>query len=202
MRARRGRAAASALVALVLTAGLAACTADPLAEQYRAGDNKGFIAAAGQQVVEIPQAERTAPVVFTGVSDTGETLTSDDYRGRVLVVNFWYASCGPCILEAPELEASYQDVADLEADFLGINTSDQAPTARSFAVDNGVSYPSLIATGDPELKLAFAAVTPINATPVTLVLDRDGRVAARIIGALTTSSILTTLVKDTLAESG
>lgn len=190
------------MLALSLTAALVACSPDPLAEQYRAGDNKGFIAATGQEVIEIPPAQRSAPLEFSGVSDTGKTLTSDDYRGRVLVVNFWYAGCGPCIVEAPELEESYQDVAELEADFLGVNTSDQAPTARSFAVDNGITYPSLISAGDAELKLAFAAATPLNATPVTLVVDRDGRVAARIIGALADSSILTTLVKDTLAENG
>ncbi|GAA1700041.1 TlpA disulfide reductase family protein [Microbacterium sediminicola] len=195
-----GRLAASALLVAGLI-GLAGCAADPLAEQYLAGDNKGFIAADGLQTVEIAVGERTDPIVFSGTSDTGTTLTSEDFAGQVLVVNFWYAACGPCIVEAPELEAAYQAVAGEEVSFLGINTSDSAATARSFAADNGVSYPSLIAAGDAELKLAFTAATPLNATPVTLVIDREGRVAARIIGSLADSSILTTLVRDTLAES-
>ena len=53
---------------------------------------------------------------------------------------------------------------------------------------------------DGQVKLAFAQLTPIQATPTTLVIDRDGRVAARIIGQLATASILSTLVADTLAE--
>jgi peroxiredoxin len=203
---RRGRGPASVALALsgllVLGGALAACTADPLAEQYRAGDNKGFIAADGLETVEIPPEQRSAPLEFTGVSDTGETITSEDFRGQVLVVNFWYAACGPCIVEAPELEAAYREVGGPDVAFLGINTADQAATARSFAKDNGISYPSLISVGDRELKLAFAEATPLNATPVTLVVDPDGRVAARVIGAVSDASILTTLVKDTLAENG
>lgn len=201
-RRARGTASVALLAALALGAVLAGCSPDPLAEQYRAGDNKGFIAADGLQTVDIPVAERTAPLEFTGTSDTGQTLSSEDYRGQVLVVNFWYAACGPCIVEAPELEAAYQEVAGPDVSFLGVNTSDQAPTARAFAQDNGITYPSLISVGDADLKLAFADATPLNATPVTLVVDREGRVAARIIGALAHSSILTTFVKDTLAENG
>ena len=117
-------------------------------------------------------------------------------------MNLWYANCAPCIVEAPELEAAYEEVGGPDVAFLGLNTSDQAPTARSFAEDNGISYPSLISVGDRELKLAFAEATPLNATPVTLVIDQEGRVAARVIGALSSSSILTTLVKETLAENG
>ncbi|MBD3754001.1 MAG: TlpA family protein disulfide reductase, partial [Micrococcales bacterium] len=141
------------------------------------GDNKGFIAQNGMEAVGIPVDQRSAPLNFSGVTDTGETVTSDDYRGQVLVVNFWYAACAPCVVEAPELEAAYAEVGGADVAFLGLNTSDEAPTARSFAKDNGISYPSLISVGDRELKLAFADATPLNATPVTLVIDREGRVA-------------------------
>lgn len=53
---------------------------------------------------------------------------------------------------------------------------------------------------DGRVKLAFAQVTPIQATPTTLVIDRQGRVAARIIGQLASASILSTLVSDALDE--
>ena len=86
-------------------------------------------------------------------------------------------------------------------EFLGINTYDQPATALAFARDNGVSYPSAMAVGDAELKLAFAEKTPINATPTTLVLDRQGRVAARVIGELPEASILEAMVRTVLAES-
>lgn len=194
------RRLSAALLAGALAAGLAACGNDPLAEQYRAGDNKGYIAANGFQTSEIPASERGEPVEFSGVLETGEQVSEADYAGRVLVVNFWYAACGPCIVEAPRLEEAYQSFAGQDVSFLGINTYDQPATAASFARDNGVSYPSVIAVNDGAVKLAFAEHAPLSATPVTLVLDRLGRVAARIIGELPDASILEAIVRDTLAE--
>ncbi|MDD7928078.1 MULTISPECIES: TlpA family protein disulfide reductase [Microbacterium] len=190
------------IAALLLTAiALTGCTSnDTLAEQYRDGNEKGYIAG-DFQVVEIPTADRGEPVVFEGVTETGETVSSDDYRGGVLVVNFWYAACGPCIVEAPLLEEVWQEYQDQGVAFLGVNTYDQPATALSFARDNNVTYPSVIDVNDGRVKLAFAQVTPIQATPTTLVLDRDGRVAARVIGQLASASILSTLVDDALAES-
>ena len=189
------------VVATVLTTVvLAGCTSnDGPAQQYREGNEKGYIAG-DFQVVEIPPADRGEPVVFEGVTETGETVSSDDYRGGVLVVNFWYAACGPCIVEAPLIEAVWQEYQDRGVAFLGVNTYDQPATALSFARDNNVTYPSVIDVNDGRVKLAFAQVTPIQATPTTVVLDQEGRVAARIIGQLASASILSTLVGDTLAE--
>ena len=198
---RRGQAAASALLVAGLIGGLAACTSDPLAEQYRAGDNKGFIAANGFQIVEIPEAERTEPVEFEGTTETGDELGSADVAGDVVVVNVWYAACGPCRAEAESLEEAYASFAGDAVSFIGINTSDAPETATAFAEEYGVTYPSLMAAQDGAVKLAFADKTPINATPTTLVLDKQGRVAARIIGQLESASILQTLVRDALGES-
>lgn len=197
---RTWRAAASLAVVAALTAGLAACTSDPLAEQYRAGDNKGYIAANGFQTKEIPVAERGEPVEFEGVTETGETVGSSDYAGGVLVVNFWYAACGPCRAEAPDLEEAYGTFADEDVAFLGINTQDSAEAAAAFAETYDVTYPSLITIDDRAVKLAFAERTPINATPTTLVLDGEGRVAARIIGQLPEASILETMIRTVLEE--
>lgn len=197
IHAGRTRIAVTVLLAASLLTGCAAD--DSLAQQYRDGNEKGYIAG-DFQVVEIPEPERGDPVVFEGVTETGDTVTSDDYRGGVLVVNLWYAACGPCIVEAPLLEEVWQDYQDQGVAFLGVNTYDQPATALSFARDNNITYPSVIDVNDGRVKLAFAQLTPIQATPTTLVIDRDGRVAARIIGQLATASILSTLVADTLAE--
>lgn len=200
-RGRPARAAASALLALALTAGLTACANDPLAEQYRAGDNKGFIAADGLQVQEIPAAERTEPIEFEAVLDDGTTATDADYAGDVVVVNFWYAACAPCRVEAAELAAAYEDLQGEDVAFLGVNLYDGAEASRAFAEKYGIAYPSALTTVDGSIKLAFAGQTPLNAVPVTLVLDREGRVAARIIGQLREASILETLVRDALEET-
>ncbi len=185
---------------MLLVASLTGCAAnDSLAQQYRDGNEKGYIAG-DFRVVEIPEAQRGDPVVFEGVTETGEPVSSDDYRGGVLVVNFWYAACGPCIAEAPLLEQVWQEYQDDGVAFLGVNTYDQPATALSFARDNNVTYPSVIDVNDGRVKLAFAQVTPIQATPTTLVVDRDGRVAARIIGQLSAASILSSLVGDAVSE--
>lgn len=196
--ARHGRWVAAVLLATALLTGCAAN--DSLAQQYRSGNEKGYISG-DFQVVEIPPSDRGEPVVFEGVTETGESVSSDDYRGGVLVVNFWYAACGPCIVEAPLLEKVWQNYRDQDVSFLGVNTYDQPATALSFARDNKVTYPSVIDVTDGAVKLAFAQVTPIQATPTTLVIDRQGRVAARIIGQLPSAPILSTLVADTLAEA-
>ncbi|MCK6067200.1 MULTISPECIES: TlpA family protein disulfide reductase [Microbacterium] len=195
---RRRLLAASLTAALAF--GLGACAADPLADQYRAGDNKGYIAANGFQTSEIPAADRGERVEFAGVTETGAEVSDADYAGQVLVVNFWYAACGPCIVEAPRLEEAYESFEGQDVAFLGVNTYDQAATAASFARDNGVSYPSVIDVNGGAVKLAFAEHAPLTATPVTLVLDKEGRVAARIIGELPEASILQTIVRDVLAE--
>ena len=189
-------------VALALAVTLAACTGggDDLADEYREGSGKGYIAG-NYDVVEIPAAERGAPVEFAGVTEHGDDVSNEDSAGDVLVVNFWYAACGPCIVEAPRLEAAYTSFEGQDVSFLGVNTYDQAETAASFARDNNVSYPSVIDVNSGSVKLAFADKTPINATPTTLVIDKQGRVAARIIGELQESSILETLVRDALAET-
>ncbi len=200
-RGARLRAAASALLVVGLIAGLAACTSDPLAEQYRSGDNKGFVAADGFRVVEIPAADRTEPVDFEGVLDTGGTTSSADYAGDVLVVNFWYAGCAPCRVEAPELAAVDAEFADQGVSFLGVNLYDGAAASQAFAEKYGVEYPSALATEDGSIKLAFAGETPLNAVPVTIVLDKQGRVAARLVGQIEEASILETIVRDALEES-
>lgn len=199
IRSPFAKRATAMLLAGGLLFSLAACANDPLADQYRAGDNKGYISGDGA-VQEIPADQRGEPVTFAATTETGEPVASEDYLGGVLVVNFWYAACGPCRAEAADLEKVYGEFAGQDVAFLGVNTIDSAAAAVAFANTYGISYPSAIASETPAIKLAFAEKTPISATPTTLVLDAEGRVAARIIGQID-PSILSTLVRDTLAET-
>lgn len=192
------------MTALVATAaisiGLIGCTAaEPMSERYQQGSERS--GTSDGRIVEIPIDERGAAVGFSGTTEYGDPVSSDDYAGQVYVVNFWYAACGPCIIEAPMLEEVWQSYQDEGVGFLGVNIYDQAATAVAFAEENGITYPSVIDVNDGRVKQAFAGVTPIQATPTTLVLDREGRVAARIIGQLESASILDTLVADALAET-
>jgi len=83
--------------------------------------------------------------------------------------------------------------------FVGVNVRDQAGTAQSFADAFGVTYPSFLDADGGEIQLAFAGEIAPDAVPTTLVLDRQGRIAARIVGRLD-KSILNTLISDAVAE--
>ena len=194
------RTIAAAVVALGLTAGITGCTPDPRAEEYRAGTNSGFVSGDGQ-ILEIAEDNRGEPIDFEGVLDTGETVTDEDYAGQVLVVNFWYAECGPCRVEAPILQEVYEEFDGEGATFLGVNTSNSAASSLAFAETFGITYPSALATVDSGIKQAFAGEAPLSATPVTLVLDTEGRVAARIVGPVVEASILRSIVADLLEEA-
>ncbi|GAA3593789.1 TlpA disulfide reductase family protein [Klugiella xanthotipulae] len=201
---RTSRGLRSAAVIAVMTAvslSLAGCGAgDSLAQQWNSGGDTGYIGGDGT-ITEIPEAQRGEPVVFAGTDEKGAAVSSEDFAGSVTVVNFWYAGCAPCRVEAPDLETVHTTFADQGVIFLGVNTRDQSDQAVQFADEFGVTYPSIMDTADNRsVQRAFAGSIPLNAVPTTLVLDTEGRVAVRILGQLQDASILTTLVSDTLAE--
>jgi thiol-disulfide isomerase/thioredoxin len=189
-----------AAVAAATTLVLAGCTADDsLAKQYRSGNGQNYIAGDGT-VSEYADANRGEPVSFTGTLQDGTKVSSSDYAGKVLVVNFWYAGCPPCRVEAPDLQSLSQKYAAQGVDFLGVNLYDSAQTAESFEKDKGVTYPSVLDRDTGSVLLAFSKTVPPKATPTTLVVDKKGRVAARILGAIPGKSILDTLISDAVAE--
>ncbi|PJJ65027.1 TlpA family protein disulfide reductase [Compostimonas suwonensis] len=195
-RVRRAGVAVLAAAALIALTG---CTSDPLAEQYREGSNKGYIAADGT-VTEFDLESRGDPVAFSGTTENGDEVSSADFAGEVLVLNFWYAGCAPCRLEAPDLQELNEKYDGAGASFLGVNVRDQPANATSFNKTYGVTYPSIMDVEKGSVKLAFSSNVPANAVPTTIVLDAEGRVAARILGQVTDPSILDTLIRDTIAE--
>lgn len=198
-RSNRLLGVAGVALAASLAVGLSACAPDPATEAFLNGDEKAYTSA-DFRTEEIPAGERDEPVEFGGVTEDGEKFSSDDISGQVAVVNFWYAGCGPCRIEAPDLEAVWQKHQSDDVAFIGVNIYDQPATAQAFAETYGITYPSLIDATTGEAKLAFAKVTPIQAPPTTLVLDKQGRVAARIIGPIEGTSILSTIIQDVLEE--
>ncbi|MET0715097.1 MAG: TlpA disulfide reductase family protein [Mycetocola sp.] len=193
---RRLSAAAIGIPAALLLTG---CASDPLAEQYKEGSNKGYIAGDGS-VTEIPDAERGAAIRFSGTTETGEEISSEDFDGEVLVVNFWYAACAPCRAEAADLQLLSAEYDGKGAQFIGVNVYDQAGTALSFNETYGITYPSILDVNDGAVKLAFTGTVPPKAVPTTIVLDKKGRPSARILGQLKDPSILSTLISDAIDE--
>ena len=187
-------AIAAAATALVL----AGCTSnDGLAGQYQDGSGQGYISGDGAYT-EIPESDRNDPIVFSGTDENGNTISSDDLAGTAYVVNFWYASCPPCRVEAPdlaELSAQYADVP-----FVGVNISDSADVARTFATTFEIPYTSILDADTAAVQLAFAGSVAPNAVPTTIVVDGEGRVAARISGLIRDPGILASMIDTVLAE--
>jgi peroxiredoxin len=185
-----------AAVILLLLAG---CSADPLAAQYESGTNQNYISGDGTLTLIEPD-DRGDPIVFTSETDAGEPVSSADFDGQVVVINFWYAACPPCRVEAPDLEALHLAFEGEGASFLGVNVRDQAETAANFEQEFGITYPSVIDTNDGNMLLAFAGTVAPNAVPTTLVIDKQGRVAARFLGLIEEPSTLKTIIAETIAE--
>ena len=94
------RSITKCLVAIALAAAsvvsLSACSAnDNLANQFKSGDNKNYIAGDGA-VIEFAKENRLPAVSWSGVTESGSKLSSDQLSGVVVVMNFWYAGCAPC----------------------------------------------------------------------------------------------------------
>ena len=193
---RRARlaAAAAALVAVALTG----CANDGFAEQYAADAEQGYVAGDGSWQ-EFAVSERKAPVSYSGTDENGSTVSSDELRGGLVVMNFWYAACPPCRVEAADLEAVHQEYLDEGVRFVGVNVYDQAPTIHSFNEEFGVTFPSILDVGDAAVRLAFSANVPPQAIPSTLVIDREGRVAA-VIRGVADPSVLSTMIDKVLGE--
>jgi thiol-disulfide isomerase/thioredoxin len=187
----------AAAVACALAMGvLAGCSSDPT---LAAGNGTGYVSGNGEYK-EVPPADRKAPTApFSATLETGGTITSAQYSGKVHVLNFWYSNCGPCRVEAPRLEAAYTHYKG-SIPFLGVNVYDQSAQAIQFEKTHGITYPSVIDTNNVTVQYAYSAYVSPDAVPVTLVIDKHGRVAARITGVLETPSILEDLISRVVSE--
>ena len=156
----------------------------------------------GDGAVEtIPEADRGEPVELSGKLLDGAAWDSASARDEVLVLNVWGSWCAPCVAEAPDLQTVW---GDLQADsapvrFMGIDFREDPARGAAFARKAGITYPSLSdeASGGT-LILALQGKAPT--VPTTLVLDTEGRIAARVSGPVSAST-LRGLVDDVVAGS-
>jgi peroxiredoxin len=183
-------------VALVLA--LAGCSAPGVSADYQPGGGE-YVSGDGTTHFW-PAGERGEPIVFAGETESGDTLSSSDLAGKVVLVNFWYASCGPCRTEAADLNDLYDDYADAGVAFVGVDIRDSAAQAQSFIDEHEVLYPSILDVADNAVTLAFATPAPPTTTPTTYLLDAEGRVAARFTSAIQSPSVVAAMIDDLLAE--
>lgn len=150
-----------------------------------------FVSGDGTVTVLAPSERKPAPMI-TGRTLDGSTFTAD--RG-VRLVNLWASWCAPCRAEAPTLSRLSKEYEG-RVQFVGMLTRDNVASASAFAEKFDLKYPTI---NDEGLILSFAGTLAPNAIPTTLVIDKEGRVAARLSGEVTDSS-LSAVLDDILAE--
>jgi thiol-disulfide isomerase/thioredoxin len=143
---------------------------------------------AGSGITTIPPEERKAAPAFGGPTLDGGTFDLAAHKGKVVVLNVWGSWCPPCRKEAPALQAVSQELAPQGVQFVGINTRDTPHGAHAYVTEFGITFPSVVDT-DGQRLLAFRDTLPPTAIPSTLVVDREGRLAARILGPITEISL-------------
>jgi thiol-disulfide isomerase/thioredoxin len=160
--------------------GITGCAGGAIAASTPASNGQSFVG--GQSGTTVFGAGKGPAVPrVAGTTLTGARLSLSQDAGHVVVMNFWGSWCSPCRAEAPTLGTLARQFRSRGVRFVGVDIRDSPANARAFLGDFNIGYPSLNDPGD-EIALAFrGAVTPAG-IPTTLVIGRDGRIAARVIG--------------------
>ena len=158
-------------VAVVVGAGLIAVLGVVALRTWDSSDGPPAVVELLRDPVDVPP--------FSVTDLDGRTMSSTDWRGKVVFVNFWATWCLPCLTEIPDLVALQEKYRD-QLVVLGIS-EDEGPTesVKQFVAERKVSYP--VAMSTPELRKQFPGV---SALPTTFVLDRDGRMVKKTVGLL------------------
>jgi thiol-disulfide isomerase/thioredoxin len=181
------------LIALAVAAWLlAGCASDP-----GEGD-RGFVAGDGSFVVLAPEDRQPVPEI-SGETLDGDVFQLSAYLGSVVVLNVWASWCAPCRAEAPILQEVWEESEPLGVQFVGLDTRDSDAAARAFVERFGITYPNVI-DRDGRLQLRFGDSLPPQAIPSTVIVDRQGRVAARVLGTVSAATLRTLLLP--LIEEG
>lgn len=108
---------------------------------------------------------------FALKSATGENLRLSEYRGSVVMINFWATWCGPCRQEMPLLDELYSRYQRVGFNLLGVNIDDDSSRAMDMARELGVSFPVLF-----DARKEVSRLYDVEAMPVTVLVDREGTV--------------------------
>ena len=176
---------------------LTGCTATGADEPTRSAGQDGYVG--GQQVLtRVPPGERKPAPVASGTELGSDRMVSTaHYAGKVVVLNVWGSWCAPCRVEAPELQRASLERAE-QAQFIGINSRDPDPApAEAFVRAFSITYPSIY-DADGKVLLNFYGNLPLSTFPSTLIIDRDGRIAARISGTISKITLVN-LIDDVAA---
>ncbi|MFJ9829180.1 TlpA family protein disulfide reductase [Streptomyces sp. NPDC101160] len=196
---RAPRRALLAVGTLAAALALTACSSDSNGKSGGGGGTNFVTNTGGISTVAKGEREKTGKLA--GETLDGKQLDVADFKGKVVVLNVWGSWCPPCRAEAPHFAKVSQEYKAKGVEFVGINTRDFDKTKpHQFEADYGITYPSFY---DPAGKLILngfpkGSMIP-QAIPSTIVLDKDGKIAARSLMALDETK-LRSMIDPLLAE--
>ncbi|MEU5163066.1 TlpA disulfide reductase family protein [Streptomyces sp. NPDC020875] len=194
---RAHRAALTAALAAAGALTLSACTDGGTSG---GGGQTNFVSS-NSGISTVAKGDRKPVGKIAGKTLEGEALDVADLKGKIVVINVWGSWCPPCRAEAPALVKVAADTKAKGVEFVGLNVRDRDKgPAIEFEKDYKVSYPSIY---DPAGKLIISGfpkgtLNP-QAIPSTVVLDREGKIAARFLGGLSEKQ-LRSMLDPVIAE--
>ncbi|MQS13583.1 TlpA family protein disulfide reductase [Streptomyces kaniharaensis] len=194
----RPRVAAAAATAAAAAIVLTGCSSSG---SSGSGDGQlGFVAVKNTNMSTAELGKRQDAPDISGETLEGSQVKLSDYRGKVVVLNVWGSWCGPCRGEAKDLQAVSEKYRDQGVQFLGVNTRDtEKANAVRFEQEKGVTFPSIFdPAGTQLLKFPKGSLNP-QSIPTTLIIDRDGKIAARAVGG-TVEDALESILQPVVAE--
>jgi len=181
---------AAGLTLSACTGGSNAVSQDGGSFRFVSGNHKGSV---------IPAPKRQTLGTIKGDLLDGGTFQLSQDLGKVTVVNFWATWCSPCTIETPQFDSVYRSYKSKDVAFVGIDTKESSRSApRAFVKDNDISYPIVF---DEPGKIALEMGNiPLGGLPATVLLDKQGKVAAVYVGILSPKDlepVLDTLLTET-----
>jgi peroxiredoxin len=128
------------------------------------------------------QADKQANLDFTVKDMNGAKVRLSDYKGKVILINFWATWCPPCKMELPGFIELYAQYKDQGLVILGVSGDDDPETLRTFATEWKINYPMLVGRDEEKLLDAYG---PLYGYPTSVIVGRDGAVCGRHVGPAT-----------------
>jgi thiol-disulfide isomerase/thioredoxin len=121
----------------------------------------------------------TANLKFSFKDISGKKVSLSAFKGKVIILDFWATWCVPCKAEIPGFIELQKKYGDKGLQIIGLSVDDSMTMAKKYADEMKMNYPVLLAEGKEDILRAY---DPINSIPVSVVIDRQGRIVGRHLG--------------------